>query len=206
MGAAEKVGMVSFWLLIIFLVYWLLIRGSSSAQPTSNPAAAPHTSASEQSFLSATRHIASLDKAIADSADILKHGQLQDLGAQSHTFSALVDAGQAQFGSSAFEPLGQCSVAGIFARTWWQAQVSAASNSGFEKIPGSIKDAMNSYKSARDECLKSADPIAIAKAETELDAALGKKFSGGKECLRVFVYDPKTQETSEKPRPGHCKN
>lgn len=165
-----------------------------------------YTSASEQALLGANRYVADLDKTMTDSAAILKRGQLQELGAQSRFFNALADEGQAKFGKSVFEPLGQCYSAGIFARAWWQSQISAASNAGTERIPGSIKDALNSYQAARNQCLKSADPIAVANADAELDAELRKKFGGGKECLKVFTYDATTKETSEKPRPSHCTN
>ncbi|APC18566.1 hypothetical protein BLL42_23685 [Pseudomonas frederiksbergensis] len=212
MGTPEKVGMVSFWVLIIVVGYWLLVGLSKPQQLTASSKFEPvkalttYSSASEQALLSASQHISALDKAMADSAAILKQGQLQELGAQSRAFNVLADAGQNKFGNSVFEPLGQCYSAGLYARSWWQSQLSAANNAGVEKIPGSIRDASNSYQAARDQCLKSADPIAVAKADAELDADLRKKFGGGKECLRVFTYDAKTKETNEKPRPAHCTN
>lgn len=212
MRTREKVGMVSFWILIFGVGYWLVVAGSSHKPPTANStfepvaAAATFTSASEQALQSATQYVADLDKAMTDSITILKQGQLQELGAQSRAFNALADAGQAKFGKSVFEPLGQCFSAGIYARSWWQSQVSAASNGGVETIPGSIKDALNSYQAARDQCLKSADPVAVAKADAEQDAELRKKFGGGKECLKVYTVDSATKEVSEKPRPAHCTN
>ncbi len=180
------------------------IPADSKLQPVQ--ASTTFTSASERALQSATHYVADLDKAMADSAAVLKQGRLQELGAQSRAFNTLADAGQAKFGKSVFEPLGQCYSAAIYARSWWQSQVSAASNAGIEKIPGSIKDALNSYQVARDECLESADPVAVAKADAELDTELRKKFGGGKECLKVFTYDAKTKETLEKPRPSHCTN
>lgn len=208
--AAEKVGMVTFWLLIIFVVYWLLVHGSSSTQPPSIPPFKPiksdttYSSASDQALRSAILHIKALDKAMGDSAAILKRGVPQELGNQSRTFNELTSAGQAQFGSSVFEPLGQCFVAGVFASSWWQSQVHTTNNVGVEKITGSIGDALNAYQTARDQCLKSADPIAVAKVDAETDANLKRKFGGGKECLRVYLVDATTQETTEKPRPAHC--
>ncbi len=212
MRTREKTGLVFFWVLIIVAGYWLFVAGPSH-KPTSGAseiepvaAAATFTSASEQALKSATQYIADLDKAMTDGSDILKHGRLQELGAQSRSFNALADAGQTKFGKSVFEPLGQCFSAGIFARSWWQSQVSAASNGGIETIHGSIKDALSSYHSARDLCLKSADPVAVAKADADQDAELRKKFGGGKECLKVYTVDADTKELSEKTRPAHCKN
>lgn len=199
--------------ILIALASYLLSKSypgstAASADSTLQPvaAAATFTSASEQALQSATQYVADLDKAMTDSATILKQGQLQELGAQSRAFNALADTGQARFGKSVFEPLGQCFSAGIYARSWWQSQVSAASNGGVETIPGSIKDALNSYQAARDQCLKSADPVAVAKADAEQDAELRKKFGGGKECLKVYTVDAATKEVSEKPRPSHCTN
>lgn len=212
MRTREKAGIVFFWMLITVVGYWLIVAGSSHKPPSANSSFEPtatattFTTASEQALQSATQYVADLDKAMADSAAVLKQGQLQELGAQSRAFNTLADAGQAKFGKSVFEPLGQCYSAAIYARSWWQSQVSAASNAGIEKIPGSIKDALNSYQVARDECLESADPVAVAKADAELDTGLRKKFGGGKECLKVFTYDAKTKETLEKPRPSHCTN
>lgn len=166
MGAAEKAALVSLWVLLAGALYWFVVATSSRPQPEAESKLEPvkavstYTSASKQALLSASQHVADLDKAMADSIAVLKSGQLQGSNTQSRLFSSLVDSGKAQFGDSVFEPLGQCFSAGIYARAWWQSQMIAANNAGVEKIPGSIQDALNSYKAARDACLVSATPTA----------------------------------------------
>ncbi|WP_157838141.1 hypothetical protein [Pseudomonas sp. PH1b] len=166
MGAAEKAALVSLWVLIAGALYWVVVATSPRPQPEAESKLEPvkavstYTSASEQALLSATKHVEDLDTAMLDSIAVLKSGQLKEIGAQSRRFNTLVDSGKTQFGDSVFEPLGQCFSAGIYASLWWQSQRAAAMNAGVEKIPGSIQDALKSYKTARDACLVSATPAA----------------------------------------------
>ena len=162
--------------------------------------------ASPESLARATKQMTALSKAMSEGMEVLKLGNLNGIGAHSRRMNTLVEDGQKQFGSSIFEPLGRCFGAGVNARAWWAAQVSAAQNGGIERIPGSIKDALGEYQMNRAECLKSADPIAVEESNAQLDAELMKKFGGGRECLTVLDVDPETKEIISKPKPAHCKN
>lgn len=168
--------------------------------------AEPFKEASPESMLQATKQMKALDKAILDGADVLKNGKLKSVSAHSKYFSSLVRTGENLFGASVLEPLGNCFAAGVFAQSWWSAQLSAAFNKGVETIPSSIKEALNQYQTNRVECLKGADPVASAKTNAQSDAELKKIFGGGKECLKSYRFDPVTKETIEIPKAAHCKN
>lgn len=168
--------------------------------------AEPFKEASPESLLQATKQMNALDKAILDGIDVLKSGKLKSVSAHSKYFSSLVKTGENLFGASVLEPLGNCFAAGVYAQSWWSAQLSAAFNKGVETIPGSIKDALNQYHADRVECLKWADPVASTKANAESDAELKKMFGGGKECLKSYRFDPVSKETIEIPMADHCKN
>jgi hypothetical protein len=174
----------------------------ATAQPAEQPApeVTPAQEASQETLALATQQMVALDKAMKDGVTVLKTGDLQALGAHSRYFNQLVENGYARFGSTIFEPLGRCGTAGNYARTWWQAQLSAAQNKGVELTPGAIQSALDEYQSNRTECLKSADPVVAAKE----DAELKEKFGGGRECLTVFTVDPETKEVVAKPKPEHC--
>ncbi|KII30055.1 hypothetical protein [Pseudomonas fluorescens] len=168
--------------------------------------AEPFKDASPESLKQATQQMNALSKAMTDGVAILKRGDPAAITSHSKRFSALVASGESQFGTTIFEPLGSCGIAGNFSRTWWNAQLFAAYKGGIEQRPGSIKDALSEFQAKRDDCLQSADPVIAAKAEAESDAALKKKFGGGRECLTVFTVDPETKELVEKPKPAHCKS
>jgi hypothetical protein len=167
--------------------------------------AEPFKSASLESLAQANQQMNALGKAMKDGSSILKSGNLTAISAHSRYISSLVEAGEAKFGSSIFEPLGRCFAAGIDSRTWWANQLSAVQNGGVERIPGSIKSSLSGYQANRSECLQAADPVASAKAEAESDAELRKKFGGGRECLTVFDVNPETKEVFALPKPSHCK-
>ncbi|MFJ2713438.1 hypothetical protein ACIOZM_21530 [Pseudomonas sp. NPDC087346] len=168
--------------------------------------AEPFKAASAESFEQATKQMNALSKAMTDGAAILKSGDLAAVSAHSKYISSLVDSGKSEFGNTIFEPLGSCFAAGNSSRTWWNAQLAATHNGGIEKIPGSIKGALDEYQEKRDDCLHSANPVTSAKADAESDADLKQKTGGGRECLTVFTVDPATKEVVAKPKPAHCKS
>lgn len=166
--------------------------------------AEPFKGANPESFEQATKQMSALSKAMSDGAAILKSGDFPAVGAHSQYVSALVDSAKKQFGNTTFEPLGSCFAASIASRTWWSAQVSAAHHGGVEKIPGSIKGALDEFHEKRDDCLQSANPETSAKVNVDLDPDLKEKTGNGRECLTVFTVDPETKEIVEKPKPSHC--
>ncbi|WP_095128682.1 hypothetical protein [Pseudomonas sp. Irchel s3h14] len=182
----------------IFSLFVLFISVTAQAEP--------FTKASPDSLEQATKQMGALGKAMTDGIAILKSGDLANISAHSKHFSSLVESGKRQFGSTVFEPLGSCFAAGNFSRSWWNAQLAAAQNGGVEKVPGSIKDALDEYQEKRDDCLQSADPVMSAKSDAESDAELKKKLGGGRECLTVFTVDPETKEVIAQPKPAHCKS
>ncbi len=164
--------------------------------------AEPFKTANSESLTEAKAQMDSLNKAMKDGESVLKRGELAKVSAHSKYISSLVDLGERKFGSTIFEPLGSCFAAGLSARTWWSAQLSAAQSGGKERIPGSIKDAFNEYKERRKDCLEAADPVAVAKAEAELI----KKRGEGSECLTVYDMNPETKQVFALPKPAHCKS
>ena len=162
---AEKIGLLAGWAVIAAIVwYWLTPGQSPPAEPPTNviteerPPAAIHTFASAQALIDATQYLSQLDEAMAQGMRVLKANTLPELGAHSQVFKALLEAGHMKFGRSVFEPLGRCSSAGVFANSWWQAQVSATRQVGSESVPGSIQSHLDEYKTNRAECLKTTDP------------------------------------------------
>ncbi|WP_339521611.1 hypothetical protein [Pseudomonas sp. EL_65y_Pfl2_R96] len=162
---AEKIGLLAGWAVIAAILwYWLTPSQTPPAEPPTNviaeapPPAAIHTFASAQALIDATLYLSQLDEAMAQGMPILKANTFPELGDHSQVFKALLETGQAQFGRSVFEPLGRCSSAGIFANSWWQAQVSAARQGGTESIPGAIQSSLDAYKINHIECLKNAAP------------------------------------------------
>lgn len=166
--------------------------------------AEPFKVASPESFEQATKQMSALSKAMSDGAAILKGGDLAAVGAHSQYISSLVDSAKNQFGKTTFEPLGSCFAASNASRAWWSAQMAAAHHGGVEKIPGSIKGALDEFHEKRDECLRSANPEASAKANLEINTDLNEKTVRGRECLTVFTVDPDTKGIVEKPKPSHC--
>ena len=162
---AEKLGLLAGWAAIAALMgYWWIPGQSPQTEPSTHiiaeaqiPAAI-HPHASTQALIDATQHLSQLDQAMAQGLPILKANKLPELATHSQVFKALLEAGHAQFGRSVFEPLGRCGSAGVFANSWWQAQVSATRQGGTESIPGAIQSSLDEYKLNRAECLKQVDP------------------------------------------------
>ncbi|MDP3847563.1 MAG: hypothetical protein Q8R10_14185 [Pseudomonas sp.] len=217
MSAAEKKAVVIGWAVILVVAgYFLIPADEGKPVPESVTAAvvsaapaeidpAIYTKPSVEALARATQYLAELDKAMNDGAVVLKTGDPTALGAHSKHFTSLVENGKAQFGNMTFEPLGRCFGAGNDARNWWHAQLGAASRGGTESAPGWIKRGLDDYQVSRAECLKSADPVASAAAEAELDASLQEKFGGGRECLTTYDLDANTKQVVALPKPAHCK-
>jgi len=175
---AEKIGLLFGWaVLVVILVitwHWSRLAMLVPTEPATDivseaqtpPAVHPH--ASDLALFSATHYLSSIDEAMAEGIQILKANQLPQLVTHSQVFKLLLDDGQARFGRSVFEPLGKCSAAGIFANSWWQAQVSAVRQGVTESIPGSIQSHLDEYNLNRAECLKQADPMGLAKEDVSV--------------------------------------
>ncbi|WP_449103652.1 hypothetical protein [Pseudomonas veronii] len=158
--------------------------------------ASPFTEPGPDAFKKASTQMNLLDRAMNDGSAILKTGELKAVAAHSQHFKSLVNSGQALFGSSTLDPLGYCSAAGVYAQSWWQAQVVAARRGGTESVPGSLSEALQQFRANSAECLKSALPNVSAES---------LKDNQKSECLTVFGVDPKTKEMVEKAKPDHCK-
>ena len=160
---AEKLGLLAGWAAIAALMgYWWIPGQSPQTEPSTHIIAeaqiptAIHPHASAQALIDATQYLSQLDQAMAQGLHILKANNLSELATHSQVFKALLEVGHAQFGRSAFEPLGHCGSAGVFANSWWQVQVSATRQGGTESIPGAIQSNMDEYNANRTACLKSA--------------------------------------------------
>lgn len=212
MTAGEKKAVLVGWAVIIVVGGYFLLPSTKDESPqapvpvaTSSAPAATYTQPGAEALAAAEQYLAGLDRAMADSIAVLKAGELQGQHDQSKRFGVLVDKGAALFGATIFEPLGHCFGAGNYARSWWHAQLAAASNGGTESAPGWIQSALDDYQMHRAECLKSADPVASEKAEAELDASLREKLGGGRECLTTYDLDANTKQVVALPKPAHCK-
>lgn len=114
-------------------------------------------------------YLQSIDTAISNGLAVLRGGDSKSIAAQSRYFNALVNAGYAQFGSSYYDPLGSCGVAGSSARHLWHTQVRAIS--GEANIAGEVSRARTTLQRDRQACLDVVRlPLgeAIAWAPTEL--------------------------------------
>lgn len=161
---AKKVAPLLTWAILgVMGWYWLTPDKPTPVEPVAAqtseapPPATVYTSASPQALASATQYLADLDTAMTQGLQILKANNLKDLSTHSQHFKTLRETGQAQFGRSVFEPLGNCASAGIFANSWWQAQVSAARRDGEETTPGAIQDQLSELQNSKNECLKAAN-------------------------------------------------
>ena len=164
-AAPKKIPTLITWAIIIAIAwYWLTPNNPIPVEPPAAqaneapPPATLYTNASPQALASATQYLADLDSAMTQGLQILKANNLRDLSAHSQHFKTLRETGQAQFGRSVFEPLGHCASAGIFANSWWQAEVSATRQGGKETVPGAIQSHLDEFKINREECVKAADP------------------------------------------------
>ncbi|TDV42920.1 hypothetical protein EDF87_11346 [Pseudomonas helmanticensis] len=157
---AQKVALAVSWIIVAASVwYWLSPNEPIPVKPavaqTAEQQQTPtvYTSASPQALASATQYLADLDSAMSRGVQILKANNLKDLSAHSQHFKTLRANGQAQFGRSVFEPLGHCASAGIFANSWWQAEVSASRNADKETTQGT-QSHWEQYSSNKEMCLK----------------------------------------------------
>lgn len=114
--------------------------------------AATYTQPNSQSLASAQQYLSEVDQALADGEPLLATTDPTVLGQHSRRLSELTEQGKALFGETVFAPLGRCGVTGMFARTLWQAKVSATLR-GSEATPGQIQSAEDQYLSQRRECL-----------------------------------------------------
>lgn len=158
---AKKIAPLLTWAILVAIGwYWLTPNKPTPVEPVvaqtseTQPPPAAYTSASPQALASATQFLADLDTAMAQGLPILKANNLKDLSTHSQHFKTLREAGQAQFGRSAFEPLGNCASAGIFANSWWQAQVGAVRQGGEETVPGAIQSHRDEYDTNKEACLQ----------------------------------------------------
>lgn len=133
---------------------------AAASPPALTMSAVTHTFASPEALASASQYFADIDAAMLTGVAILKSSDIKSLGKHSRRFSELVDQGYDLFGGTIAHPLGACGSAGNFARTWWNAQVSAAGKGGAESVAGEIQSDLDVYNSKREECLSMLKPSA----------------------------------------------
>lgn len=171
MSGGEKKAVLAGWAAILVVASWFFLPSNEERPSATLPTVAPaetqaptYQVASSEALAAAKQYLGELDQAMIDSITVLKTGDLQGQHDQSKYFGAQVEKGQELFGATIFESLGRCFAAGNFARSWWQAQLSAARKGGVESVPGSIEDTLNEYQMNRTQCLESANPIALTQA------------------------------------------
>lgn len=119
------------------------------------------TDPSTEALQHADDYLQSIDKAMSNGLEVLRGGDGKSIAAQSRYFNALVNAGYAQFGSSYYDPLGSCGVAGSSARHLWHTQVRAIS--GEANIAGEVSRARTTLQRDRLACL---DAVRLPLEET----------------------------------------
>ncbi|KHA73708.1 hypothetical protein NZ35_09510 [Pseudomonas chlororaphis] len=203
---AQKVATAVSWVIVAASVwYWLSPNEPITVKPAVAQSAEQqqtptvYTSASPQALASATQYLADLDNAMTQGLQILKANNLKDLSAHSQRFKALRETGQAQFGRSVFEPLGHCAAAGIYANSWWQAQVSAMRREGNGTVPGETQSLLDEFQTNRVQCLTAVHPSVEG-----VNTAMDKEGDQDKSCLTTFILDSHTKELVEKAKPAHC--
>lgn len=161
---AQKVVLAVSWVIVAASVwYWLSPNEPIPVKPavaqTAEQQQTPtvYTSASPQASASATQYLADLDNAMSQGLQILKANNLKDLMAHSQRFKTLRETGQTQFGRSVFEPLGHCASAGVFANSWWQAQINAMRQDGKESVSGTIQSHQEEYAVNRAICMNAVE-------------------------------------------------
>lgn len=141
---------------------FLLTPDSADALPTDSPLRAPplalntapiYSEPSPEAFEHADAYLKIIDKAMTDGLAVLRGGDGQSIASQSRYFNALVNAGYAQFGSSYYEPLGSCGVAGSSARSLWHTQIRAVSGSRQANLSGEVHKALVTLQHDREACL-----------------------------------------------------
>lgn len=203
---AQKVALAVSWIIVAASIwYWLSPSATTSEEPavaqTAEQQQTPtvYTSASPQALASATQYLADLDNAMTQGLQILKANNLKDLSAYSQNFKALRETGQAQFGRSVFEPLGHCAAAGIYANSWWQAQVSAMRREGNGTVLGEIHSLLDEFRTNRVQCITAVHPSVEG-----VNTAMDKEGDQDKSCLTTFILDSHTKELVEKAKSAHC--
>ncbi|MBB4866108.1 hypothetical protein HNP46_005013 [Pseudomonas nitritireducens] len=104
-------------------------------------------------------YLQSIDTAMSNGAAVLRGGDGKSVAAQSRYFNALVNAGYAQFGSSYYDPLGSCGVAGSSARHLWHVQIRAVS--GETNIAAEVAKARTTLQHDRQACLDAVRPTLL---------------------------------------------
>ncbi|WP_207882173.1 hypothetical protein [Pseudomonas sp. 30_B] len=141
---------------------FLLTPNSVDALPGDSPLRPPaqtlnaapiYNEPSAEAFEHADAYLKTIDKAMTDGLAVLRGGDGQSIASQSRYFNALVNAGYAQFGSSYYEPLGSCGVAGSSARSLWHTQVRAVSGSRQANLSGEVHKALVTLQHDREACL-----------------------------------------------------
>ncbi|MFV3308612.1 hypothetical protein ACNFBT_25390 [Pseudomonas sp. NY15181] len=141
---------------------YLLTPDSADALPGDSPLRAPaqslnpapiYSEPSTEALEHADQYLKIIDKAMSDGLAVLRGGDGQSIASQSRYFNALVNAGYAQFGSSYFEPLGSCGVAGSSARNLWHTQIRAVSGTRQENLSGEVHKALVTLQHDREACL-----------------------------------------------------
>lgn len=141
---------------------FLLTPDSADALPGDSPLRTPpqalnatpiYSEPSTEAFEHADIYLKIIDKAMTDGLAVLRGGDGQSIASQSRYFNALVNAGYAQFGSSYYEPLGSCGVAGSSARSLWHAQIRAVSGSRQANLSGEVHKALATLQHDREACL-----------------------------------------------------
>lgn len=129
-----------------------LPNSNAQSTPTSSLSSAPiFTDPGAEAWQHADDYLQSIDKAMSNGLEVLRGGDGKSIAAQSRYFNALVNAGYAQFGSSYYDPLGSCGVAGSSARHLWHTQVRAIS--GEANIAGEVSRARTTLQRDRQACL-----------------------------------------------------
>ncbi|WP_447754003.1 hypothetical protein [Pseudomonas nicosulfuronedens] len=144
-------------------------EASQRSVVTALSAAPIFTDPSVEAFQHADDYLQSIDKAMANGLEVLRGGDRHSIVAQSRYFNALVNAGYAQFGSSYYDQLGSCGVAGSSARHLWHTQIRAIS--GETNLAGEVNKARATLQRDRQACLEAVRlPLieAVAWAPTEL--------------------------------------
>ncbi|MGC4010270.1 MAG: hypothetical protein QM805_15555 [Pseudomonas sp.] len=138
----------------------LFNTGPADALPQNNPqsklngslTAAPiFNEATDEASQHVDDYLKSIDTAMSNGLAVLRGGDGKSISAQNRYFNALVNAGYAQFGSSYYDPLGSCGVAGSSARHLWHTQVRAIS--GEANIAGEVRKARTTLQRDRQACL-----------------------------------------------------
>ncbi|QRY79962.1 hypothetical protein JVX91_02255 [Pseudomonas sp. PDNC002] len=110
----------------------------------------------DEALRHANDYLTAIDKAGADGQAVLRGGDNQSILSQARYFNALVNSGYAQFGSSYYEPLGSCGVAGSSARHLWHVRLRAMNGQDHNDLHSELSQASAILQSDRVACLQAA--------------------------------------------------